>query len=281
MSTLSVKASFDGTELVQGFKNVKTELSGLKSAGEQAGKSLGEMLQQKNSTTNYARQLSQIKTELTDLAVNYSKLSEADKNTEFGVTMAARIDELKAKATELKSVMDEVNTTLKGTSEASGPDVKVWDGASEMIELCASGLQTYAGAAGLSEETTEALTRTLARMAAIQAGANTVIKLGKILQKESNIMLVTAKVQNMAAAAAVRVKAAAEGKSVVATKAATVAQKAFNVVAKANPYVLLATVILGVGAALVGFVKHTKDAEKEQEEYNKQIEEQNEKERER
>lgn len=113
MSTLSVKASFDGSELVQGFSNVKTELAGLKSAGEKAGKSLGEMLQQKNSTTNYTRQLSQIKAELTDLSVNYARLSDADKNTEFGQAMAARIDELKIKAQELKTVFDDVSDSLK------------------------------------------------------------------------------------------------------------------------------------------------------------------------
>ena len=116
MSNFSVKATFDGQELIQGFKDVKTEINGLKTAGQSAGQSLDKMLQQRNSTTNYTRQLSQIKQQLTDLSVNYSRLSEAERKSEFGVAMAAKIDELKIKAQELKGVFDEVNESLKGES---------------------------------------------------------------------------------------------------------------------------------------------------------------------
>ena len=281
MSQFSVKATFDGADLIKGFNDVKKEVEGLESAGEDAKKTLDQMLQDKNSTTNYKRQLSQITAELNDLAVNYARLSDAEKQSEFGQAMSQRIDELTSKAQELKGVFDDVNQSLKGGLEMPEPDVKVWDGMAELIEAAASGIQTYAGAAGLSEESTEALTRTIAKMATIQAGANTVVKIGKMLQKESNLIMAVTKVQNLAAAAAIRLKTAAEVKGKVATAAATVAQTAFNAVANANPYVLLATAIIGVGTALYGFIKSTNKAEKEQEEYNKQIEEQKEKEKER
>lgn len=279
MSQFSVKATFDGKELVQGFKDVKKEVQGLESAGEDAKKSLDQMLQQKNSTTNYKRQLSQITAELNDLAVNYARLSDAEKQSDFGQAMAQRIDELTAKAQELKGVFDGVNQTLKGDIQLPEPDVKVWDGMAELIEAAASGFQTYAGVLGMSEESTEALTKTIAKMATIQAGANTVVKIGKMLQKDSNLIMAVTKVQTMAATAAIRLKTAAEVKGKTATVAATVAQKALNAAANANPYVLLASAIVAVGAAIYKFAKNSNEAEEAQEEYNKKVKEAEEREK--
>lgn len=261
MSTFSVKATFDGKELITGFKDVKKEVEGLEAAGEDAKKSLDQMLQQKNSTTNYKRQLSQITAELNDLAVNYAKLSDAEKQSEFGQAMSKRIDELTSKAQELKSVFDGVNQSLKGDIQLPEPDVKVWDGMAELIEAAASGFQTYAGMLGMSEESAEALTKTIAKMATIQAGANTVVKIGKMLQKESNLVMAVTKVQTLAAAAAIKIKTAAEVRNKAATLAATVAQKGLNAVAKANPYVLLASVLISVGAAIYKFTKKSNEAE--------------------
>ena len=277
MSNFSVKATFDGQELIQGFKDVKTEINGLKTAGDNAGKSLGQMLQQKNSSSDYRRQLSLITRELTDLTINYRRLTEAEQQSEFGQGLKLRIDELTAKASEFKDAMLDVQQSIS----ESASDTANWDAFQSLIDITASSLQTFAGMAGLSEDSTAALNRSIGIMMTTGAAANTVIKVGNALQKTSALMLGVVRVQNAAAAAAINIKTASEGKSIVVTKAATVAQSAFNAVAKANPYVLLATVILGVGAALVGFVKKTKAAEKEQEEYNKQIEEQKEKEKER
>lgn len=277
MANFSVKASFDGSELVQGFKEVKTEINGLSNAGKSAQKSLGGMLQKKNSTSDYRRQLSLLSREITDLTVNYRRLSEAEKQSEFGQGLKQRIDELTAKASEFKDAMLDVQQSIN----ESASDTANWDAFQSLIDITASSLQTFAGMAGLSEDSTAALNRTIAIMMTTGAAANTVIKVGNALQKTSALMLGVARVQAAAATVAIRLKTAAEGKNIIMTKAATVAQKAFNVVANANPYVLLATVILGVGGALAGFIKLTKNAEKEQEEYNKQIEEQNEKEKER
>lgn len=274
MANFSVKASFDGSELVQGFKEVKTEINGLTNAGKSAQKSLGEMLQKKNSTSDYRRQLSLLSREITDLTVNYRRMSEAEQQSEFGVALKQRIDELTAKASEFKDAMLDVQQSIN----ESASDTANWDAFQSLIDITASSLQTFAGVAGLSEDSTAALNKTIGIMMTTGAAANTVIKVGNALQKTSALMLGVARVQNAAAAAAITIKTAAEGKSIVVTKAATVAQKAFNIVAKANPYVLLATVILGVGVALAGFIKQTKNAEKEQEDYNKRIEEQKEKE---
>ncbi len=73
-------------------------------------------------------------------------------------------------------------------------------------------------------------------------------------------MLGVRKAQELAASTAIAIRAAAEGKSVLATRAATAAQMAFNAVAKANPYVLLGTAIVAVGAALWAFTSRLDEA---------------------
>ena len=74
-------------------------------------------------------------------------------------------------------------------------------------------------------------------------------------------------------AVAARVDATARGIQTAATKAQTIAQMALNSVMKANPYVLLATAIVGVGAAM--WALH--DSTTAQERAQKRVNEENEK----
>lgn len=67
-------------------------------------------------------------------------------------------------------------------------------------------------------------------------------------------------IQEMALAAATKMRAAAEARGTVATKAATAAQALFNAVAKANPYVILAMAILAGAAALYKYIKNSNEA---------------------
>ena len=62
--------------------------------------------------------------------------------------------------------------------------------------------------------------------------------------------------------------------SINATKAMTVAQAALNAVMKTNPYVLLATAVAGVAAAMWTFRDSASAAEKAQERFNQRMEEQ-------
>ena len=255
-SVFSVKASFDGGDLVKGFNNVKNEVKGLENAGEDAKKSLDQMLQQKNSTSNYRRQLMRLTQQLTDLTVNYRSLSDAEKQSEFGVALAQRIDELTAKASMFKDAMLDVQQSIS----ESASDTANWDAFQQLVDVSTSALQSFAGVAGLSEESVEGLTRTIAAMQTIGAASNTVIKIGNALQKQSAMMLGVRRVQELAAAAAIKMRTAAEVKGKAATVAATVAQKTLNAVAKANPYVLLASAVITAGAALVAFAKKSSEA---------------------
>ena len=255
-SVFSVKGSFDGADLVKGFNDVKKEVKSLDAAGEDAKKSLDKMLQQKNSTSNYRRQLMQLTQQLTDLTVNYRRLSDEEKQSEFGVALAQRIDELTAKASEFKDALLDVQQSIS----ESASDTANWDAFQQLVDISTSAMQSFAGVAGLSEESVEGLTRTIAAMQTIGAASNTVIKIGNALQKQSALMLGVRRAQELAASTAIRLRTAAEAKGTAATVAATVAQKALNTVAKANPYVLLASSIIAVCAALYKFSKNSNEA---------------------
>lgn len=256
MSQFSVKATFDGADLVKGFNDVKKEVKGIETAGEDAKKSLDQMLQHKNSTSNYRRQLMELTRHLTDLTVNYRSLSDEEKQSEFGVALAQRIDELTTKASMFKDAMLDVQQSI--TESAS--DTANWDAFQQLVDVSTSALQSFTGVAGLSEESVEELTRTIAAMQTIGAASNTVIKIGNALQKQSALMLGVSRTQELAAAAAIKLKTAAEVKGKAATVAATVAQKALNTVAKANPYVLLASAVMALGTALFAFAKKSNAA---------------------
>ena len=255
-SVFSIKASFDGGDLVKGFNDIKKEVKGIENAGEDAKKSLDQMLQQKNSTSNYRRQLMELTRQLTDLTVNYRKLSDEEKQSEFGVALAQRIDELTTKASMFKDAMLDVQQSIS----ESASDTANWDAFQQLVDVSTSALQSFTGIAGLSEESVEGLTRTIAAMQTIGAASNTVINIGNALQKQSALMLGVRRTQELAAAAAIKLKTAAEVKGKAATVAATVAQKALNTVAKANPYVLLASAVITAGAALIAFAKKSNEA---------------------
>ena len=255
-SVFSVKASFDGGDLVKGFNDVKKEVKGIENAGEDAKKSLDQMLQQKNSTSNYRRQLMQLTKQLTDLTVNYRSLSDEEKQSEFGVALAQRIDELTNKASMFKDAMLDVQQSI--TESAS--DTANWDAFQQLVDVSTSALQSFTGVAGLSEESVEELTRTIAAMQTIGAVSNTVINIGNALQKQSALMLGVRRMQELAAATAIKIRTAAEVKGKAATVAATAAQKALNTVAKANPYVLLASAVMALGTALFVFAKKSNAA---------------------
>ena len=71
-------------------------------------------------------------------------------------------------------------------------------------------------------------------------------------------------------AVAAKEDAIAKGIQTIATNAATIATKALNAAMKANPYVLVATAVVGLGAAIWALRDKTTAAEKAQQDYNNQ-----------
>lgn len=71
-------------------------------------------------------------------------------------------------------------------------------------------------------------------------------------------------IQIKASAAATKLDTLAKSKNIIVSKGATAAQAALNAVAMANPYVVLATAIVAVSAALLAFAKNSVEAARQQ-----------------
>lgn len=79
-------------------------------------------------------------------------------------------------------------------------------------------------------------------------------------------------IQIKASAAATKLDTLAKSRNIIVSKSATAAQAALNAVAMANPYVVLATAIVAVSAALLGFAKHSVEAARQQRIMEREIE---------
>ena len=219
-------------------------------------------------TNTLKRDLRLTTDELVKLTAQYRALSAAEKQSAQGKELAAKMDELRNKAGSLSDTIGDVQQEIK-TMASDTPNLDVFNNA---LGIGADLLSTYSSLVAKLTGDEEALKEAIATIATVQSAANLMTKVANALQSSSVLMLKTRKIQESATAAAIRIRTAAENKGTVATKAAKAAQAAFNLVAKANPYVLLATTLLGAGAALIAFTKHAKKAKEIEEEHQKALE---------
>lgn len=193
--------------------------------------------------------------EAQNLAAAFAMLSDAEKKSAPGQQLAQDLQLAIHKAAELQDVMADTQTSIKNlASDTQGLDA-LTDSLSVMGDMLSTTLSTIGAVTGKQEDFNKAI----AAYTAVQSAANAVTKIKNILQPQSNLMLKIGEVQTYALARAQELQTAT-------TKKAAIAQRAFNLVAKANPYVLLATAVIAVGAALAAFVIKTKKAEKAQKE---------------
>ncbi len=218
---------------------------------------------------NVKRQLMEMKKSLTNLTAQYRAMSDAEKQSAAGRELAQKMDELREKAGTLKDTVGDVQDEI----EVLASDTPNLDVFNELIGISADTLSTYSSVIAKVTGDEQALKNAISTVMAVQSAANLMTKVTNALQSSSVIMLKVRKVQELAAATAIKIKTAAEGKGTIATKAATAAQVVFNAVAKANPYVLLATVILGVGAALISFSKSLNEASEAEKQAQRDAEE--------
>lgn len=221
------------------------------------------------STGSLKKDLRANTNELVNLTAQYRAMSDAERASASGQELARKMSEIRAKAGELKDTIGDVNDEIK-VMASDTPNLDAFNAA---LGIGADLMSTYSSIVAKLTGDDKALKDAIATVMVVQSAANLVTKVTNNLQSSSVIMLKVRSIQERAAATAINIKTAAEGKGVITTKAATVAQKAFNAVARANPYVLLATAILAVGSALVMFTTRTKEATEQekrlQEEANK------------
>lgn len=207
---------------------------------------LGQMDTVATSTKGQLREMTQ---SLTDLTKIYRGLTDEEKASPFGQELSKGIQSLTERAGQAKDAMSDVAASIQHASS----DTRVFDQISQGIGIMTSSFQTVTGAAKLFGIQIGDNVEVIAKLQAAMAVTNGLTQAQTALQKQSALMQGVMAVQAKAAAAAI----ALQGNN---TKIATVAQAAFNAVAKANPYVLLASAVAAVGAALIGFSKSAKKA---------------------
>lgn len=219
-------------------------------------KSLGSM---ETKTSSAKSQLREYTEALMQMTSTYRSLTQEEKSSDWGKALAASMDQIKEKAAMLKDAMSDVNLEISGMAS----DTSTFDALSQGFTSIVSVIQVGMGAMQAFGVKNEEAMEAMARLQGVMAVTSGAIKIQNALQKQSAMMVGVATLQKKAAAAAEAIDTAAKGKNIAVTTAATVAQKALNAVASANPYMLLATAIASVTAAVVGFSMAAKNAEKE------------------
>ena len=213
------------------------------------------------STINFRKEFVKAKKEVQNLAAGFAQLDKEAKKSAFGREMARQLQEAKDKAAEFVDLQGDLNTELKNLASDTRTLDLLSEGFGVIGDSASAAMGMIAQFTGNEEDAQKAIVMFTTTTSALSA----VTKIQNALQMQSNTMLAVTRVQTLAATAATNLKTAAEGKSIVTTKAATVAQALFNKVAYANPYVLLAMAIVGVTAALVSFISFTRKSAEEEE----------------
>lgn len=249
--------------------NVQGYQQGIQQATESTAAYETETRKVADAQVNLMKELKAAKKEVQNLAAGFTRLDSEAKKSAFGQEMARQLEEAKNKAAELIDLQGDLNTELKNMASDTSTLDALSQGMGVFMNVTSAALGAVAQFTGNEEDARKAVVA----FTTAQSTLNALTQISNALQKQSALMLGVQKIQLLAAAAAARIKAAAETKGAAATAAATVAQKAFNVVANANPYVLLATAIIGVVSAFMMFSSGTDEATEKQKKLEQQMEE--------
>lgn len=252
----TISAKFDNTQLRQGVRQISDII---RDAGRTANEVQSNMGVSANSLK---RDLRQLKGLLSTLTYQWRNLSDVERSSELGRTLQAQIQAVEDKAGELADIQGDVSRVIGDIAS----DTRLWDAASEGLGILSNVGQTAVSVWGMFGGSVEDCARALNAFNAVGSAVNTIIAIGNATQKESAIMKGINKVQQWALTRA--------------TQEGTVAQGAFNAVANANPYMLLATALVAVGAAIWSYVsltdkgtEATKKAKKAVDNYHKALSE--------
>lgn len=258
---MSNKISVELSANVQGFEQ------GMNKATESAKQYSTETRKISENTVNFNKQFREAKKAVKDLAISYASLDKEAKSSQFGREMARQLEEAKQRAAELVDMNGDLSAELKNLAS----DTRALDTMSEGFGVIADTASAAMGVIAQFTGNEEDAKKAVVAFTTAQSALGAVTKVANMLQGQSNTMLAINKIQNLAAAAAEKIRTAAQEKGTIATKGATTAQAALNLVAKSNPYVLLATAVIAVGAAMVAFAMKANKAEDATKKLNKEM----------
>lgn len=196
------------------------------------------------------KNLKEMVLEIANLSIEYQNLTEEEKASAEGQALAEHIHQLTEDAGVLKDAISDTNQAIANASS----DTRGFDQLSGSIQLAIDGFGLATGAAELLGISEGELAEVQTKLQAAIAASNAMSKIQNSLQKQSAVMQGVANIQTKAAAIAVKLKTAAEGKGVITTKLLTAAQWLFNKAAAANPIGLLVLGITACIAAVMGLI---------------------------
>ena len=249
------RVSVEVSANVQGFQQ------GMQAASQSAQQYETDMRKVSDSTVNFNQELRKAKREAQNLAAGYAKLDAAAKQSAFGQEMKRQLDAAKQAAADYIDLQGDLQQELRNMAS----DTKGLDTLAEGIGVIGDVTSTALGIVAQFTGNEEDAQRAVVAFTTAQSAANSAIKIANALQPYSNTMKKIGTLQDMAAAAATKLKTSAEEKNIVTTKAAAAAQALFNKIAAMNPYVLLAMAIVGVATALGTFIALTHKSADEEE----------------
>ena len=234
---------------------------GLQAAARSTQQFEGDLNDMSVKFVNVRKELRENKRELMTLEAAWRQMSRAERESSTGQNMYQHMQDLIVKGGQLQDVMEDTQETLRNY----GSDTRNIDALKQGFDTLGNTISAVAGAYATLTGNTEAAKRALTIYTTVQSGVRAFAALSNALRSTSPLMLMIKRAQD-----ALRVSTIA---TTNATKGATIAQKAFNAVANANPYVLLATAILGIAAALGTYIYQSNKAREEEEKRKKALEE--------
>ena len=193
-----------------------------------------------------------------NLAAGFVQLDDSVKNSAFGRDMANQLNEASEKAAYFINLQGDIRDGLNTlASETAALDLLTTG-----ISAIGGVASASAGAIALFTGNEEDAQRAVVLFTTAQSLLNTVVSTYNGIKTIQNALLVKGITGTTGSTAATNA-------NTVATKAGAAAQALFNKIAMANPYVLLATAIIGVTAAIATFVAFSGESKEAQEEDNK------------
>lgn len=272
-------------ELEKAFKNAtpgiewskaRARVEEVKKELEEEKAGLAELVKMENelkaasegADVSLRQQLRNLTQEIATLMVAFAQLSDEERASAEGRALQNHIEELTEQAGILRDAMGDTTAAINNAAS----DTRGFDQLAGALQLAIDGFGLATAGAEMFGVSQEDLVEAQTKLQAALVASNALSSIQNNLQKQSALMQGVNIIQTKAAATAETIKTAAQGRGVIVTKAATIAQAAFNAVAKANPYVILAMACITVVGALYAFAKGSKEAQKVEEERQKQME---------
>lgn len=254
---LSVDLELNAKGYTQGINEAKNATAQYTNATVDLKKETEDYLSQFGSLR---KQLSAAETEAFNLAVQFSQLSKAEKDSELGQQMADELQFAIEKAAELKNAMSDTQDAIRNAAS----DTAGLDAFKESLEVGKDLATAYIGVLAKMTGNEEALKNALSSLAIVQGSFNAVIKTTNMLQKNSATMIALQRAGVLSLAQAEKISAAA-------ANASTIAYKGLGKAMKAIPFIAIAGAILSIGKAIIDYVIGANKATKESEKLNKEL----------